>query len=130
MSTKINKTKFYELLRTLIRNEIEEASTTVSVGGDGGGPSGKGIHYDTPNAFESGSMESVMEDTRDVVEVKKLLSKLATAESRYRKVMYDLSDRLRADTVNHNLQIELENSYVKNVTKFMRDVIRITKKVK
>ena len=47
MSTKVSKTKFLEFLKSLIRKEIEEASTTVSAGGG----VGKGIYYDTPYAF-------------------------------------------------------------------------------
>ena len=34
MSTKINRGRFLELLRTLIKKEIEEASTTASAGVD------------------------------------------------------------------------------------------------
>ena len=44
--------------------------------------------------------------------------------------MYDLSDRLQADDKNHKLQDELIKSYTKNVTSFMRDMIKITKRVK
>ena len=51
MSTKITKTRFKEILKHLIRKEIEEVSTTVSAGGE----SGTGIHYDTPKAFSTGS---------------------------------------------------------------------------
>tara|TARA_B100002019_G_scaffold292006_1_gene313818 strand:- start:2114 stop:2740 length:627 start_codon:yes stop_codon:yes gene_type:complete len=41
MSTKISKKKFVEMLRTLIRQEIDEVSTTATAGGA----------YDTPRAF-------------------------------------------------------------------------------
>ena len=41
MSTKISKKKFVEMLRTLIRQEIDEVSTTATAGGA----------YDTPMAF-------------------------------------------------------------------------------
>ena len=51
MSTKISKKRFIELLKNIIRNEIEEASTTVSAGGG----TGTGIYYDTPKAFSTGS---------------------------------------------------------------------------
>ena len=51
MSTKISKKRFREVLRTLIRQEIEEASTTASAGIDGTGTG----HYDTPKAFSTGS---------------------------------------------------------------------------
>ena len=51
MSTKISKKRFKEILRNLIRKEIEEVSTTVTAGGS----QGTGIYYDTPKAFSSGS---------------------------------------------------------------------------
>ena len=53
MSTKITKKRFKEILRHLIRKEIEEASTTASAGA--ANPMGTGIYYDTPKAFSSGS---------------------------------------------------------------------------
>lgn len=59
-----------------------------------------------------------------------ILRKLLTAESKMRKHMYDMKDRMQADTVNHELMAELEKSYMKNVTKFMRDVVRIVRKMK
>ena len=36
MSTKISKQRFKEILKNLIRKEIEEASTTVTAGGGEG----------------------------------------------------------------------------------------------
>ena len=42
MSTKISRKKFTELIRTIIKKEIKEASTTATAGGE----------YDTPNAFQ------------------------------------------------------------------------------
>jgi len=48
MSTKINKKRFVELLRTIIQKEIKEASTTATAGGE----------YDTPHwGAGSGSMD-------------------------------------------------------------------------
>jgi hypothetical protein len=44
--------------------------------------------------------------------------------------MNDLSDRFQADLKNHKLQKPLEDSYKKNVTKFMREMLAIVKKVK
>jgi len=131
MSTKISRKKFTELLRKLIQREIEEASTTANVPG-----------YDTPNAFSgkgkdrrnsvaSGSgFEKVNEDAKDVAKAKKITRDLERIESRYRKSMYDLSDRLQADPINHKLQDVLVKSYTKNVTSFMRDMIKITKRMK
>ena len=74
--------------------------------------------------------ESVNEDTKDIVQAKKLTRKLQNVEGKYRKAMYDLSDRLQADPKNHRLQDELVKSYTKHVTSFMRDMVKITKRVK
>ena len=74
--------------------------------------------------------ESVNEDTKDIVQAKKLTRKLQNVEGKYRKAMYDLSDRLQADPKNHKLQDDLVKSYTKNVTSFMRDMVKLTKRVK
>jgi hypothetical protein len=58
------------------------------------------------------------------------LRKLLTAESIMRKHMYTLKDRMQADIINHKLMAELEKSYMKNITQFMRDVVRIVRKIK
>tara|TARA_R110002020_G_scaffold115607_2_gene265680 strand:- start:701 stop:1057 length:357 start_codon:yes stop_codon:yes gene_type:complete len=76
------------------------------------------------------SCDSVTEDVKDVVKVKKLGQKLGNAESRLRKVMYDLEQRFQADTVNFKLQKPLKDSYKKHVTAFMRDAMKLIKKVK
>ena len=214
MSTLVSKKKFTELLRTIIKKEIEEASTTATAGGA----------YDTPNAFsgkgkdrrnsvasgsgfekvnevlpnrvwtdlrkqysanqlkrffknesvkESGIMyragvkkygkegmtkiqqaagrkashaeigkikdkydktrketTGVTEDTKDIAKAKQISRQIEKIESKYRKAMYDLSDRLQADPKNHRLQDELVKSYTKHVTSFMRDMVKITKRVK
>ena len=74
--------------------------------------------------------ESVNEDTKDIVQAKKLTRKLQNVEGIYRKAMYDLSDRLQADPKNHKLQDDLVKSYTKNVTSFMRDMVKLTKRMK
>ena len=58
------------------------------------------------------------------------LRKLLKAESTMRKHMYTLKDRMQADPINHKLMAELEKSYMKNITQFMRDVVRIVRKIK
>ena len=75
-------------------------------------------------------LESVTEDVKDVVKAKKLGQKLGNAEGRLRKVMYDLEQRFQADTVNFKLQKPLKDSYKKHVTAFMRDAMKLIKKVK
>ena len=72
----------------------------------------------------------ITEDIKDVVKAKKLSQKLQTIEGKFRKAMYDLSDRMLSDSKNHKLQKPLEESYKRNVTKFMREMLAIVKKVK
>ena len=204
MSTKISKKRFVELLRTIIKREIEEASTTATAGGAYDTPrafSGKGTKMGVPldrrDSVASGSgyekvneavltisyqpifdadkkdklekiakksglairsrgkqgftvdgkranvekfikatrgmievKESVSEDTKDIAKAKQISRQIEKIESKYRKAMYDLSDRLQADPKNHRLQDELVKSYTKHVTSFMRDMVKITKRVK
>ena len=72
----------------------------------------------------------VTEDTKDIAKAKQISRQLEKIESKYRKAMYDLSDRLQADPKNHKLQDELIKSYTKHVTSFMKDMVKITKRVK
>ena len=138
MSTKINRGRFLELLRTLIKREIDEASTTASAGVEDGGSGtydtpywGAGKGKDRRKSIASGSgYHEVSEDTKDKIKAKKLERSLGTIEGKYRHAMYKLSDRLQADSKNHKLQDELIKSYTKNVTAFMRDMVKITKRVK
>lgn len=138
MSTKINRGRFLELLRTLIKREIDEASTTASAGVEYGGSGtydtpywGAGKGKDRRKSIASGSgYHEVSEDTKDKIKAKKLERSLGTIEGKYRHAMYKLSDRLQADSKNHKLQDELIKSYTKNVTAFIRDMVKITKRVK
>ena len=210
MSTKISKKRFVELLRTIIKREIEEASTTATAGGAYDTPrafSGKGTKMGVPldrrDSVASGSgfqkveeqesvneavltisyqpifdadkkdklekiakksglairsrgkqgftvdgkranvekfikatrgmievKESVSEDTKDIAKAKQISRQIEKIESKYRKAMYDLSDRLQADPKNHKLQDDLVKSYTKNVTSFMRDMVKLTKRMK
>ena len=72
----------------------------------------------------------ITEDIKDVVKAKKLSQKLQTIEARFRKTMYDLDDRLNADLVNHKYSKPLKDSYKKNVTIFMRDMLSLVKRMK
>ena len=72
----------------------------------------------------------ITEDIKDVAKVKKLSQKLQTIEAKLRKTMYDLDDRLNADPVNQKYSKLLKDTYKKNVTKFMREMLSIVKKVK
>ena len=72
----------------------------------------------------------ITEAIKDVVKVKKLSQKLQTIEGKFRKAMYDLDDRLNTDPVNQKHSKLLKESYKKNVTKFMRDMLSLVKKMK
>ena len=56
--------------------------------------------------------------------------KLLKSEARMRMHMYNVKNRMQEDPVNHKLMAELEKSYMTNVTKFMRDIVRIVRKMK
>ena len=70
------------------------------------------------------------EDVKDVLKAKKIKRQIQNDESRLRLHMYELADRMSADLQNRKLADKLINSYQKNVTKFMRDMISSVKKVK
>ena len=74
--------------------------------------------------------ESINEDAKDVMKAKKIQKQIQGAESRLRLHMYELAERMQAHTVNFQLQEELIKSYQKNVTKFMRDMISLVKRMK
>ncbi|SVA58953.1 uncharacterized protein METZ01_LOCUS111807 [marine metagenome] len=44
--------------------------------------------------------------------------------------MYKLADRMRADIPNGKLADQLTKSYQKNVTKFMREMMSLVKRMK
>ena len=74
--------------------------------------------------------ESVNEDAKDVMKAKKIEKQIQGAESRMRLHMYQLGDRMSADIPNRKLADQLIKSYQKNVTKFMRDMLSLVKKMK
>jgi len=74
--------------------------------------------------------ESINEDAKDVMKAKKIQKQIETAESRMRLHMYELADRMQAHTVNITLSDKVIKSYQKNVTKFMRDMISLVKRMK
>ena len=74
--------------------------------------------------------ESVTENVKDVMKAKKIQKQIQGAESRLRLHMYELADRMSADIPNQNSADQLIQSYQKNVTVFMRDVISLVKRMK
>ena len=70
------------------------------------------------------------EDVKDVLKAKKIKRQITGAESRMRLHMYELADRMSADIPNRKLADKLISSYQKNVTKFMREMISLVKRMK
>ncbi len=70
------------------------------------------------------------EDVKDIVKAKKIRRQIQGDESRMRLHMYELAQRMDADLPNQKLSDKLIKSYQKNVTKFMREMISLVKKVK
>ena len=68
--------------------------------------------------------------TKDIVQAKKLAQKLGKIEARLRETMYKLDERLNADIPNQKLSKPLRDTYRKNITKFMREMLTIVKRMK
>jgi len=89
MSTKINRKKFTELLRTLIKKEIKEASTTATAGGE----------YDTPNAFQSKGNEKRKKIAKTGTDFKVVEGKWAVTVDGVGKIIVDAQGKGQAKTV-------------------------------
>jgi hypothetical protein len=89
MSTKINRKKFTELLRTLIKKEIKEASTTATAGGE----------YDTPNAFQSKGNEKRKKIAKTGTDFKVVEAKWAVTVDGVGKIIIDASGAGQAKTM-------------------------------
>ena len=70
------------------------------------------------------------ENLKDIAKAKKIKKRVQKSESRLRLNMYELADRMSADIPNRKLADQLIKSYQKNVTKFMRDMLSLVKKMK
>ena len=73
--------------------------------------------------------EQVTEDTKHVIRGKKLSQLLQKDESRLRLHMWELVEQMSKDDSNKKLGDKLKDSYKKNVTIFMRDMISLVKKM-
>jgi hypothetical protein len=109
---KITKTQLRQIIREEIQNLNEPLPTLKDV------------------VERHNSEVEITEDVRDIAKAKKLVQKLSTIEGKFRKTMYDLDDRLNADPKNHDLSKPLKDSYTKNVTKFMREMMSVVKRMK
>ena len=89
MSTKISRKKFTELLRTIIKKEIKEASTTATAGGE----------YDTPNAFQSKGNEKRKKIAKSGTDFKVVEGKWAVMVDGVGKVIVDAQGAGQAKTI-------------------------------
>ena len=89
MSTKISRKKFTELLRTIIKKEIKEASTTATAGGE----------YSTPNAFQSKGNEKRKKTAEKGTEFKVVEGKWAVTVDGVGKVIVDAQGAGQAKTI-------------------------------
>jgi hypothetical protein len=89
MSTKISRKKFTELLRTIIKKEIKEVSTTATAGGE----------YSTPNAFQSKGNEKRKKTAEKGTEFKVVEAKWAVSVDGVGKIIVDASGAGQAKTL-------------------------------
>jgi len=73
---------------------------------------------------------NLSESVADKAKASKVVRKLQKAEAQFRKAMYELDKVLNKDKVNKKLSTELKKEYRSNVTKFMRTMLGLKKKVK
>ena len=81
---------------------------------------------------ESVSEDMVTESTDEKVKAQKELQKLMKVEGKLRDRMYKIEQIILQDPRRENLTLarSIKDSYKKNVTKFMREVVSIVKRVK
>ena len=75
-------------------------------------------------------LQNLLENVEDVAKAKRIKRQVQGAESRMRLHMYELADRMSADVSNRKLADQLIKSYQKNVTKFMREMMALVKRMK
>jgi|TARA_R110002074_G_scaffold98733_3_gene213727 hypothetical protein len=75
---------------------------------------------------------SVTESSQDIAVAKKKFLALQKAEGVLRSKMFDLEQAFLADARPENVKLakELKNSYVTNVTTFMKEAVKFTKGLK
>jgi len=73
---------------------------------------------------------NLSESVADKAKASRVARKLQKKEAEFRKAMYELDKVLNKDKVNKKLSTELKKEYRSNVTKFMRTMLGLKKKVK
>ena len=74
--------------------------------------------------------DTIHESAKDAMKGKKLSQKIQKDESRLRLNMWELVEQMSKDESNKKLGNKLKDSYKKNVTKFMVDLLSLVKKIK
>ena len=74
--------------------------------------------------------DTIHESAKDAIKGKKLSQKIQKDESRLRLNMWELVEQMSKDDSNKKLGEKLKDSYKKNVTMFMRDMLSLVKKMK
>ena len=74
--------------------------------------------------------DTIHESAKDAMKGKKLSQKIQKDESRLRLNMWELVRMMSKDESNKKLGNKLKDSYKKNVTKFMMDMISLVKRMK
>ena len=72
----------------------------------------------------------VTEDIKHITRAKKLVQLMQKDENRIRLHMWELVSIMSKDEVNKKLGNTLKDSYKKNVTKFMIEMIKLVRKMK
>ncbi len=73
---------------------------------------------------------SITEEAKHIIKAKKLVQVIQKDESRIRLDMWEMVEQMSKDEVNKKLGDKLKDSYKKNVTKFMIEMIKLVRKMK
>ena len=73
---------------------------------------------------------SINEEVKQIPKAKKKLQKLMKDESNLRLTMNQIALIMSKDIANNDLADDIIKSYKRNVTDFMRDAVRLIKKMK
>ena len=73
---------------------------------------------------------SINEEVKHIPKAKKKLQKLMKDESNLRLTMNQIALIMSKDIANNDLTDDIIKSYKRNVTEFMRDAVRLIKKMK
>jgi len=72
----------------------------------------------------------IEESAGDIVKAKKIVQKITKIESKFRSEMLELFYKINEDKENSELAKSLKISYKNTVTKFMREMLSLVKRMK